>query len=138
MHERNKLNFWQHHALVILICIPFLAILRMIGQIAVDLTTPDLYLHSAIVVLVAYPQQTVAAYLSMRFLSPKIPLRFRAIIGCVLAGALIAFDVAGLGTLITHAKNPVTAGVLLIFGFAVTEALGIFSLLIAFLLLFAV
>ncbi len=59
----------------------------------------------------------------------KIPplIRFLAVhailgvvIGFALAGALIAFDVAGLGTLIAQAKNPVTAGMLLFFGFAVT------------------
>ncbi len=59
----------------------------------------------------------------------KIPplIRFLAfhaalgvMIGFMLAGALIAFDVAGLGTLIAQAKNPITASILLCFGFAVT------------------
>ncbi len=60
---------------------------------------------------------------------PKVPplirfLAFHAILGVMvgsaLAGALIVFDVAGLGTLIARSKDPITAGTLLFFGFAVT------------------
>lgn len=51
-------------------------------------------------------------------------LAFHAILGVLvgfaLAGALIAFDVAGLGTLIAKAEDPITATILLFFGFAVT------------------
>ncbi len=60
---------------------------------------------------------------------PEIPalIRFLArhailgvIVGCCLAGALLVFNVAGLGTLFAHAENPVIAIALLFSGFAVT------------------
>ena len=67
-------------------------------------------------------------------------------IGAGLAAIGIGFAAIGVGTLFGHflagaLRNPsAVEGQFsrLIFGFAVTEALGIFALLIAFLLLFAV
>ena len=42
------------------------------------------------------------------------------LVGCCLAGALLVFDVAGLGTLFARAENPAIAVALLFSGFAVT------------------
>lgn len=84
------MNFWQQHALSMLIAIPFLSLVRMIGRLADIGDSPSIYLHSAIIVTWATPLQTAAAYLCMRFLPGGIPLSVRAVLGCVIVSPALA------------------------------------------------
>lgn len=84
------MNFWQQHALSMLIAIPFLSVVRMIGRLADIGDSPSIYLHSAIIVAWATPLQTGAAYLCMRFLPGTIPLSVRAVLGCVIVSPALA------------------------------------------------
>lgn len=91
MHGRTRLTFWQQHAWAGLIAIPLVAVARMIGQIANVGDAPDVILHTAIIILIAHPLFTATAYACMRYLPKQVPLRLKAIAGCVLISPVIAF-----------------------------------------------
>ncbi len=89
-HERTQLTFWQQHALAALIAVPMLSVIRMTGNFFKMETWPDVLMHSTIIVAIALPLQTTAAYLCMRFGWRRLPLSIRAIFGCLLAAPITA------------------------------------------------
>lgn len=90
MHERKRLTFWQHHALIAMIAIPLLAVARSIGRLANIGDAPEILLHSAVVVAISYPVLTAGAYAAMRYLPKRIPLQYRAIFGCVAVAPILS------------------------------------------------
>lgn len=84
------MTFWQQHALAALIAVPTLAVIRMTGNFFKLENWADVLMHSSIIVAIALPLQTTAAYLCMRFGWHRLPLSFRAILGCLIAAPVTA------------------------------------------------
>lgn len=85
-------NPWLHHSVAAVIAAAILASARLIGSLGEETEGYfEVCAHSVLLVLCAYPLQSLFAVSFMRADWPKISMRGAAIAGCVLAAFPISF-----------------------------------------------